>query len=101
MKSTSFETEITKRKISGEVVENETNIGAAEKKISQAKMQLQQALDALSLAQVSYKSGVITNLDLLDAATAVSESRLVLLKSQIDYVLNVYRLKASLGEKLY
>ena len=101
LKSTIFETEITKRKISGEVVENETNIGAAEKKISQSKLQLQQALDALSLAQVSYKSGVITNLDLLDAATAVSESRLMLLKSQIDYVLNIYRLKASLGEKLY
>ena len=64
-------------------------------------MQLEQANEALSLAKASYQSGVITNLDLLDAATAVSESQLLLLKSEIDYVVNIYNLNASLGEKLY
>ena len=101
VETSSLETEIMRRNISGEVVENETNIQTALKKVKQAQMQLEQAQEALSLAQVSYKSGVITNLDMLDAATAVSESRLMLLKSQIDYVVNVHRLKASLGEKLY
>ena len=96
-----FETEITKRQISGEVVKNETNIEAAAKKVKQANLQLEQAQEALSLAQISYKNGVVTNLDLLDAATAVSESRLMLLKSKIDYAMNVYQLKASIGERLY
>lgn len=96
-----FETEITKRQISGEVVKNETNINAAAKKVKQAKLQLEQAQEALSLAKISYKTGAITNLDLLDAATAVSESRLMLLKSKIDYAVNVYQLKASIGEILY
>ncbi|HKI87666.1 MAG TPA: TolC family protein [Draconibacterium sp.] len=96
-----LETEITKRQISGEVVKNETNIAASAKKVKQANLQLEQAKEALSLAQVSYKTGAITNLDLLDAATAVSESRLMLLRSKIDYAVNVYQLKASIGERLY
>ena len=99
--STLFETEITRRNISSEVVESETRLRTSDKKIVQAKLQLEQAEEALSLAEVSYEAGVITNLDLLDANTAVSESRLLVLKSQIDYVVNVYRLSASLGEKLY
>ena len=101
VETSTLETEITRRNISSEVVENETNLKTATKKINQAKLQLKQAEKALSLANVSYESGVITNLDLLDATTAVSESRLLLLKSQIDYVVNIYRLNASLGEKLY
>jgi len=99
--STLLETEITRRNISSDVVESETRLRTANKKIAQAQLQLEQAEEALQLAEVSYKSGVITNLDLLDANTAVSESRLLLLKSRIDYVVNVYRLSASLGEKLY
>ncbi len=99
--TTALETEITRRNISNEVVENETNLNTAFRKIDQSKLQLEQAEQALKLAKVSYQSGVITNLDLLDATTTVSESRLQLLKSQIDYVVNFYRLNASLGEKLY
>lgn len=101
VESIRFETEMTKRKISGEVVENETNVRTASKKISQAKLQLEQAEEALSLAEVSYKSGVITNLDLMDATTAVSESRLQLLKAKIDYTVNAYKLKSAIGEILY
>jgi outer membrane protein TolC len=44
---------------------------------------------------------VITNLDLLDANTSVSESSLMLLKAKIDYVTSVYKLKAALGERIY
>lgn len=101
VEATSLETEITRRKISSDVVESESRLRTASKKIAQAGLQLQQAEEALQLAEVSYEAGVITNLDLLDANTAVSESRLLLLKSRIDYVVNVYRLSASLGEKLY
>ena len=101
VETTVLETEVTRRDISGEVVESVTKIQTAAQKVTQAKLQLEQANEALSLAKASYQSGVITNLDMLDAATAVSESQLQLLKSQIDYVVNVYQLNASLGEKLY
>ncbi len=99
--SLSYESEFTKRNISNELSESEANLFASEKKISQFKLQLSQALRAYSLAETSFKSGVITNLDLLDANTNVSESKLLLLKAKIDYAVSVYKLKAALGERLY
>jgi len=71
------------------------------KKIGQFELQLRQALKAYTLAETSFESGVITNLDLLDANTSVSESSLMLLKARIDYAASVYKLKAALGERIY
>jgi len=97
----SFESEYTKRNISNEVYESEALMFAANKKVSQFELQLKQALKAYSLAETSFKSGAITNLDLLDANTSVSESSLLLLKAKIDYAASVYKLKAALGERIY
>jgi outer membrane protein len=99
--SMSYESEFTKRSVSNELYEAEAYMVAARKKVTQFELQLQQALKAYSLAETSFKSGVITNLDLLDANTSVSESRLMLLKSRIDYAASIYKLKAALGERLY
>jgi outer membrane protein TolC len=99
--SLSYESEFAKRNISNELYEAEAYMYAAEKKIGQFELQLAQALKAYSLAETSFKSGMITNLDLLDANTAVSESRLMLLKARIDYAASVYKLKAALGERIY
>ena len=101
VETSNLETEVTSRNISSEVVENETGVQTALKKVNQSKLQLEQAQEALSLAQINFKAGAITNLDLLDATTTVSETKLMLLKSEIGYVVNVYKLKASLGERLY
>jgi outer membrane protein len=95
------ETELIRRKIQDDVVQNEENLKSAQKKVGQFTLQLMQAEQAYTLAEVNYKAGAITNLDLLDASTNVSESRLMLLKAQIDYTVSVYRLKAALGQKLY
>ena len=97
----SYESEFTKRNISNELSEAEAYMIAALKKINQFELQLEQAVKAYSLAETSFKSGVITNLDLLDANTAVSESKLMLLKARIDYAASVYKLKAAMGERLY
>jgi outer membrane protein len=99
--SLSYESEITKRGVSNELSEAEAYMSAALKKVSQFELQLTQALKAYSLAETSFKSGTITNLDLLDANTSLSESRLMLLKARIDYVASVYKLKAALGERIY
>jgi len=50
---------------------------------------------------VRYESGIITNLELLEGSTIVSESHLMLLKSKIDYTLSLYKLKTEIGERLY
>ena len=99
--SMSYESELTKRNISNEVSEAEAYMLAAAKKVRQFELQLTQALKAYSLAETSFRSGVITNLDLLDANTAVSESKLMQLKARIDYAASIYKLKAALGDRIY
>jgi outer membrane protein TolC len=101
MKSSAFQTELLKKNITTEVTENEANLAAAGQKVKQFIIQFSQAEKAHALADVSFKAGVITNLDLLDATTALSESKLYLLKAQIDYQLNLYKVKAAVGDQLY
>lgn len=95
------ETEITRRTIVDQVVEAEANVAASKKKVDQSELQLHQANQAYDLAKVSFESGVITNLELIEGSTAVSESRLMVLKSKIDYAVNIYKLKSAIGERLY
>lgn len=95
------ETEISRRMIVNEVVEGEANVKASQKKVEQGELQLQQATQAYSLAKVRFDSGVITNLELLEGSTTVSESRLQLLKAKIDYTVSLYKLKSAIGERLY
>jgi outer membrane protein len=96
-----YETENTRRNITSEVKEATAYMQSARQKVSQSALQLDQALKAYSLAETSFRAGTITNLELLDANTAVSESGLMLLKARIDYSASIYRLKAALGERLY
>jgi len=95
-----FEIEIAKRNITNEVIENSSQVQAALKKIQQSENLVALASKALSIAEINYKEGIITNIELLDATTNLSESKLALLKSQIEYLVNVYRLRLSMGEKI-
>jgi outer membrane protein len=101
MASLAYESDFTRRTVSNELSQAEAYMSAAKEKISQFDLQLKQALKAYSLAETSFESGVITNLDLLDANTSVSESKLMLLKARIDYAASVFTLKAALGERIY
>jgi len=93
------EVELLRRNLTNEIVENRANVQAAFKKINQSELQLQQATQAYNLAEISYKNGAITNLDLLDSYTAVSESQLGLFKAKTDYLFEVKKLKSAVGEK--
>ena len=95
------ETEIARRSIVNEVVESEANLKASQKKVDQSELQLLQATQAYNLGKVRFESGVITNLELLDGSTTVSESRLMLLKAKIEHTVNLFKLKSAIGERLY
>jgi len=95
------ETELVRRNITNELVECHANVLAAYKKVKQSELQVQQAMQAYNLAEVSYRAGTITNLDLLDSSTALSESKLSLFKTTTDYSVNIQKLKIALGERIY
>ncbi len=98
--SVGFDSDIAKLNVTNEVTEANVNCISAKKKIEQYNLQLAQAEEAYQLAQVNFNSGAITNLDLLDSETAVSESQLLLLKSRIDYIVYSYNLKIALGNRI-
>jgi len=96
-----YASESERRSVTEEVVKSIENLRAADLKIEQEEMQVRQADEAYKLAQVSYDSGAITNLDLLDANTNLQDSKLELLRTRIDYLLAGYEVKRASGENLY
>jgi outer membrane protein TolC len=94
------DTELARRSISNEIVECRANAESSLKKVHQSELQLQQAAEAYQLANVNYQAGVITNLDLLDSYTSLSESKLALYKTKTDYTVSLLRLKIALGEEV-
>lgn len=95
------DSELAKRNIITEVIESETARESAAQKIEQGQVQVAQAEEAFALAKVKFASGSITNLDLLDAENDLSNSRLMLLKSKVDYAVSIFNLNVSLGNKMY
>lgn len=95
------ETEQSRREISNEVYQNEALLNASLQKIKQSDLQVKQADEALELAKVSFSSGAITNLELLDAETSAAESKVNLLKAKTDYAICLSRLNISIGKQIY
>ena len=96
-----FETENIDRNIMNEVSINYSTLLISQKKIEQFKLQLEQAKEAYTLAETNYQFGTITNLDLLDAASMLAESELLLIKANIDRQINIVKLNASTGLRIY
>jgi outer membrane protein len=96
--SSQHEKEITALEITNEVINYYQKELAATKKVEQTQLQVNQARRAFELANTSYAAGVITNLDLLDATTSLSESNLRLLKARIDLLIGYYELQMAEGE---
>ncbi|MEI6276009.1 MAG: TolC family protein [Prolixibacteraceae bacterium] len=99
--SNRFDLDLAKRTITTEVLESINNLKAAISKSQLFELQFSQAKKALELADLKYKSGTLTNLDLLGVENAESESRLQYLKARIDRVVSAYKVKAALGMNLY
>ena len=99
--SNSYEVDLTKRTIANEVMESINALKAAISKSELFDLQLSLSKKTLELAVLKYKSGTLTNLDLLDSENDVAESSLMLLKARIERVVIAYKLKAALGMNLY
>ena len=95
------ETELIRRNIINEVVECKANAESALKKLQLADLQLDQAKEAYSLAETNFEAGAITNVELMFSFTAVTDSKLALLKSKIDFSISLLKLKLALGEQIY
>ena len=75
------------------------NLRASRNKLATADLQVEQADTALSLANTRYRAGVITNLEVLDAQTALAQARLFRVRTQYAFVRSRYELERAIGAK--
>jgi outer membrane protein len=87
------------RQVSSDVEQAEADVQTALSKISISELQVQQAKEAVSIAQTRYETGSVTNLDLLDAQAAESAARLGRIQALYKCVMSSYELQRAIGAK--
>jgi outer membrane protein len=85
------------RAVTSEVLQAVSDVRASLDKIQTSELQVRQAKQAIDMATVRYESGVVTNLDLIDAQTALAQAELFHLQALYHYVLSRYALDKSIG----
>ena len=88
------------RQIRSQVELAAADLKASKLKIKTSELQVKQARDAVSRAEVRYRDGVITNLDLIDAETVLSEAELLRLRVTCENVINIYSLMEAVGNDI-
>lgn len=96
-----FQKELVERELKQQVSESYYTLVAGFEKIGQLLFQVNLAEKAYEQAKVNYEAGSVTNLELLTSSTNLSGSRLQLLQARIDYLVNDYKLRVSIGEKIW
>jgi outer membrane protein TolC len=89
------------RRVTTEVRQAVADVQAGVEKLAASDLQVRQAEAAVSMADVRYEAGVITNLDVLDAQTSLQEARLMRLRAQYDVVRARYELERAVGARVW
>lgn len=89
------------RRIATEVRQAIADVQAGVQKLAASDLQVRHAEAAVSMADVRYEAGVITNLDVLDAQTSLQEARLMRLRAQYDVVRSRYELERAVGARVW
>lgn len=97
LKSSSADIMAVEKNITVEVGQAIADVNAYMSKINTAELQVELAMTAVSRAEIQYRDGVITNLDLIDAETSLAQAKLGLLQIQFRNVLGYYNLKKAIG----
>lgn len=93
--------ESLKRKIKLEVEQSVVELKSSEDKLSSISLQIDQAKQALDKAQIQYENGVVKNLELLDAETSLTETKLLYAAALYQVTINKYAVKQAAGEKIW
>ena len=88
------------RKIKAEVESSLSELNNSRNKLGTTELQVKQAEQAHQRAQTQYQNGVITNLDLLDSETSLSEAKLLHLRVVYQNVINSYNVKEAVGDEI-
>jgi outer membrane protein len=100
LKSSSEKILELERKIKSEVEQAAADLNSSRSKLKTTELQVKHAQDAVSRAELRYRDGVITNLDLIDAETSLSEAELLRLRVSYENVINTYSLMEAVGNEI-
>jgi outer membrane protein TolC len=89
------------KQIAAEVEQATAGARASHQKIENAELQVIQAEEAVSMAQTRYEAGVATNLDVLDAQTALTQARLSRLRALYNYAASLMALDRATGRRYW
>ena len=96
-----YRREVIVKQLTQEVSENYYTLISDLDKTEQLAFQVELAEQAYEQAKVNYSAGSITNLELLTSSTNLSASKLQLLQARINYIVNFYKLRVSIGEQIW
>jgi outer membrane protein TolC len=87
--------------ISLEVEQASADLAATYTKISAVNTQVEQAREALQLAQLRYANGVITNTELLNAQATLQETEFLRTQALYGNVVSSYALDRAIGSRIW
>jgi outer membrane protein TolC len=89
------------RQVVAEVGQALVGVRSNREKIRSTEVQIRQAERALALARIRYEAGVATNLEVLDAQTALAEAKLTRLRAFYDCIVNLTALDQATGKTIW
>lgn len=89
------------RKITGDVRQSLLDVQTSLSKIATTEVQIRQAEQAVAMAVTRYEAGVITNVELLDAQTALLQTRLIRLRALYEYTVGLANLDRATGRRIW
>ncbi len=101
LKAAGSEVENSRNTIRSQVQKAISDIRTSMNQLKTTQIQLDQATEAKSIAEAQYEIGVLSNLELLDAQTLLTQARFNHLKSKYAYVIDFYSLEQTIGNKLW
>ncbi len=101
MKSASAKILELERNIKTDVQKSVADYNSNLAKFKTTELQVEQAKQAVDRAEIRYRDGVITNLDLIDAETSLSGAELQYVQVLYNNVLKYYKVSQAIGNKVW
>jgi len=90
-----------KKDITAEVQQAIEDLKTKVDKISATEIQVNYAEESIKRANLQYKNGVVTNLDLLDSENSLEMAQLQYLQAIYDAIISNYNLKKAVGDVIW
>ena len=87
--------------IKSDVQKGVSDVGSSLERLRTTEITVEQAKAAVEQARVRYQAGTVTNLDLLDSETFLSQAELMQIQALYQFVVSRYELDQAIGEKVW